>query len=821
MRTGRYNLAQLLDNPEIEQIIIPELQRDYVWKNINVRRFLDSIKDNYTRMTELSLDIKSPDKFLDGSIESILREEYRRLRFNTRVGFIYAYHDISLPGQYYLIDGQQRITTLYLLALYRQFDADLFRKKYFRNGSLKVDYKIREAAHSFMTGFTDFELTKKDAGEKFRDSPDYYRDYAKDVTVQSVYSNYYDVIVPAIQNINAEDFADYVEHYVEFNYFDTSRSEQGERLYIYMNSRGETLTDQELIKSVIVSRSEHKLAAGELWEKWQNFFWINRGENRNADRGFLVFIKWSVVLQMNTPGLNCNIKSGTVPPGGKHKTSTEEKEDYIRIETDIEKQTQQNEWIYSYVRENEIFDIAWLETVMQSVERLNCIKDKFDYAFVPGKWLTGPEDTIDYVQILGVLQYMIVFPDSDDRNVFRIGMFLKNLRSEYYNRRNPDNAVIRVLGFVHWLAGLGIEDIRMLYNRLPCQKFEYENIFSDDDLRFQYYANDLESGITDDFGRWESFFWKITDQDDLNVFFRGNHNFIVRLFECGSLPSPEEYLYEFCEKIFKHRYEDGLRSALLQYGDISVDDKGGSGNLGIWMRRYCVLGKVREDIYWNTFLTDPSMEAVRIIDDYITDKLVDASGFQSVLKLLSANVGYMEQKYYLKYEYPGEMPRIVLLREKQAASYLSRELPVQMLHRSIRDSWVWEYKTCVVNFVVRNNTVETIKEHDKGYYFDIVYDWNKNGGVWNCKFGHKEDNLPEKVISFIMHQNTDISDSNSVWRESIQDNGLKVICKTIYKEDLTITDFTKRVEKVKSWFESLWETIGNNCEIFRLHQKDE
>lgn len=531
MRTGRYNLAQLLDNPEIEQIIIPELQRDYVWKNINVRRFLDSIKDNYTRMTELSLDIKSPDKFLDGSIESILREEYRRLRFNTRVGFIYAYHDISLPGQYYLIDGQQRITTLYLLALYRQFDADLFRKKYFRNGSLKVDYKIREAAHSFMTGFTDFELTKKDAGEKFRDSPDYYRDYAKDVTAQSVYSNYYDVIVPAIQNINAEDFADYVEHYVEFNYFDTSRSEQGERLYIYMNSRGETLTDQELIKSVIVSRSEHKLAAGELWEKWQNFFWINRGENRNADRGFLEFIKWSVVLQMNTPGLNCNIKSGTVPPGGKHKTSTEEKEDYIRIETDIEKQTQQNEWIYSYVRENEIFDIAWLETVMQSVERLNCIKDKFDYAFVPGKWLTGPEDTIDYVQILGVLQYMIVFPDSDDRNVFRIGMFLKNLRSEYYNRRNPDNAVIRVLGFVHWLAGLGIEDIRMLYNRLPCQKFEYENIFSDDDLRFQYYANDLESGITDDFGRWESFFWKITDQDDLNVFFRGNHNFIVRLFE--------------------------------------------------------------------------------------------------------------------------------------------------------------------------------------------------------------------------------------------------------------------------------------------------
>lgn len=31
MKTGRYNIAQLLTSPEVEQIVIPELQRDYVW----------------------------------------------------------------------------------------------------------------------------------------------------------------------------------------------------------------------------------------------------------------------------------------------------------------------------------------------------------------------------------------------------------------------------------------------------------------------------------------------------------------------------------------------------------------------------------------------------------------------------------------------------------------------------------------------------------------------------------------------------------------------------------------------------------------------
>ena len=37
MKTGRYNISQLLTAPEIEQIVIPELQRDYVWKKRNVR----------------------------------------------------------------------------------------------------------------------------------------------------------------------------------------------------------------------------------------------------------------------------------------------------------------------------------------------------------------------------------------------------------------------------------------------------------------------------------------------------------------------------------------------------------------------------------------------------------------------------------------------------------------------------------------------------------------------------------------------------------------------------------------------------------------
>ena len=47
MKTGRYNIAQLLTSPDVEQIVIPELQRDYVWGERNVTGLLSSILDNY------------------------------------------------------------------------------------------------------------------------------------------------------------------------------------------------------------------------------------------------------------------------------------------------------------------------------------------------------------------------------------------------------------------------------------------------------------------------------------------------------------------------------------------------------------------------------------------------------------------------------------------------------------------------------------------------------------------------------------------------------------------------------------------------------
>jgi len=240
MKTGRYSLKDLFTHNEIEQIIIPEIQRDYVWQTENVEQLLNAIYKNFSekRNEKLVLHIKEQ-PVTEKSINEYLQKEYEKLKYNFKIGFIYAYHDNEYAGKFFLIDGQQRITTLYLLlfALYRKTDkGTVFNEFYFKNNTLKLDYKVREASHDFLQEFISYD------GD-ILNSPKYYKkEYEKDVSIINLINNY-NTICEFIEKKNAkEEFIDYVENFIEFNYFDTNISEQGEQLYLYMNSRGEHLS---------------------------------------------------------------------------------------------------------------------------------------------------------------------------------------------------------------------------------------------------------------------------------------------------------------------------------------------------------------------------------------------------------------------------------------------------------------------------------------------------------------------------------------------------------------------------------------------------
>ena len=114
-----YNIKNLLQE---HIIIVPEMQRDYVWSvtSNNVYKLLQIIRDGSTS--------------------------------KTNIGFIYA---CEQEGIFCLIDGQQRLTTLVLLAFYLSIRNNgkywgAFQEMIAPNMNLRFTYRVRKSAEQFM-----------------------------------------------------------------------------------------------------------------------------------------------------------------------------------------------------------------------------------------------------------------------------------------------------------------------------------------------------------------------------------------------------------------------------------------------------------------------------------------------------------------------------------------------------------------------------------------------------------------------------------------------------------------------------------------------
>lgn len=307
MKTGRYSLKELLTHNEIDQLVIPELQRDYVWEEEQVNRVWESLMKRWNKKTKADLSVSvNGNQLVNNTILQHLQQVYTTLQFKQKMGFIYAYHDKQLPGQFFLIDGQQRITTFYLLLLVLYTKAgkkDTFSKLYYNNKFPKVDYKVRESAYEFMRLFIEDTLKGKD----YRQNKDFFEiEYTNDITVQNLRNNF-DFLEKQLVDFSNDqlvDLIDFVENYVEFNYFDTQLSAQGERLYLYMNSRGYHLSHQEKLRANLIEKcsKEDKKQAGTLWEEWQDFFFEYKFSNENADQGFELFLYYTSVLKQYLEG---------------------------------------------------------------------------------------------------------------------------------------------------------------------------------------------------------------------------------------------------------------------------------------------------------------------------------------------------------------------------------------------------------------------------------------------------------------------------------------------------------------------------------------
>ena len=103
MKSGKYTLRELFLNKNIEQIIVPEIQRDYVWKKEQVISILDSITEDYKKF-DMNDDLKILNCIDDDIIKTMFETYYKKQKYSSNIGFIFAYNDAEYKDKYFLID---------------------------------------------------------------------------------------------------------------------------------------------------------------------------------------------------------------------------------------------------------------------------------------------------------------------------------------------------------------------------------------------------------------------------------------------------------------------------------------------------------------------------------------------------------------------------------------------------------------------------------------------------------------------------------------------------------------------------------------------
>jgi hypothetical protein len=124
VRTVTYNLQQFLTEARRNAFVIPRFQRLFVWNQAQVKLLIDSIARNYPIGSLLLLQETKPnDPFLASrQIDAVIRDAEAEEEFDGEDAGVSEFP----PAVYYVLDGQQRITSLVRVFLQSPSNSEFF-----------------------------------------------------------------------------------------------------------------------------------------------------------------------------------------------------------------------------------------------------------------------------------------------------------------------------------------------------------------------------------------------------------------------------------------------------------------------------------------------------------------------------------------------------------------------------------------------------------------------------------------------------------------------------------------------------------------------
>lgn len=258
MENNISNLKDILGNKKLK-ISIPIIQRDYA----QGRKDAASIRD----------------KFLDEIFNRLDNDE------NLFLDFVYG----SIEGDKFIpIDGQQRLTTLFLLHLY-------FAKKERKDCEyLKgFTYETRSSSREFCERLvnTDIDFNKDEISADIKNCSWFMPFWENDPTVKSML-----VMIDAIHDkFKNSTFYDRLEN-IKFSFLELKEFGLTDDLYIKMNARGKPLSEFENFKAEFEKELSQDIKA-KLDNEWLDLFWGLKDSDKESvdlssvDKRYIAFFE--------------------------------------------------------------------------------------------------------------------------------------------------------------------------------------------------------------------------------------------------------------------------------------------------------------------------------------------------------------------------------------------------------------------------------------------------------------------------------------------------------------------------------------------------
>ncbi len=260
-------------------ISIPKIQRDYIQgqnsprNNAVKEEFLKDIKQKFENDLEMNMD------FIYGTLNN----------------------NIFTP-----LDGQQRLTTLFLLhwfALNSKDNAD--SKKHLKNFS----FEVRDYSKEFVQKLTETDIAKnKQISVIVENQPWFLNYWKKDTTVSSML-NMLDDIQKEFGDSNFAKLSEWLLNKVTFYKLELNEFELGDELYIRMNARGKSLSDYENFKSWLDENIPYdkKLKWSEkLDSDWTNLIWAYDDGDCNIDNEMMLLFRSLIIFHLKDFPKNSN-----------------------------------------------------------------------------------------------------------------------------------------------------------------------------------------------------------------------------------------------------------------------------------------------------------------------------------------------------------------------------------------------------------------------------------------------------------------------------------------------------------------------------------